>query len=95
MRNASGLASGATLLLYDGSPAYPTQSVLFDFADAENMTVFGTSAKYIDALNKAGIRPHRTHRLRSLKAMISFPVSCWVIQPCRSTVGKYSAVVSA
>ena len=68
---ASGLASGATLLLYDGSPAYPTQSVLFDFADAENMTVFGTSAKYIDALNKAGIRPHRTHRLRSLKAMTS------------------------
>jgi acetoacetyl-CoA synthetase len=67
----SGLASGATLLLYDGSPAYPTQSVLFDFADAENMTVFGTSAKYIDALNKAGVKPNRTHRLRSLKAMTS------------------------
>ncbi|HUU73160.1 MAG TPA: acetoacetate--CoA ligase [Burkholderiales bacterium] len=67
----SGLASGATLLLYDGSPAYPTQSVLFDFADAEDMTVFGTSAKYIDALNKLGLRPMKTHRLQSLKTMTS------------------------
>ena len=45
----SGLASGATLLLYDGSPFYPRRHVLFDFADAEKMTYFGTSAKFIDA----------------------------------------------
>ena len=67
----SGLASGATLLLYDGAPTYPNPSVLFDLADAEDMTVFGTSAKYIDALNKAGAKPAETHRLKSLKAMTS------------------------
>ena len=67
----SGLATGATLLLYDGSPGYPNNSILFDFADAERMTIFGTSAKYIDALNKAGAKPGTTHRLDSLKAMTS------------------------
>ena len=68
---ASGLASGATLLLYDGSPFYPSPTILFDFADAEKMNVFGTSAKYIDALNKAGARPVRTHRLATLATMTS------------------------
>ncbi|MEX0959448.1 MAG: acetoacetate--CoA ligase [Burkholderiales bacterium] len=67
----SGLASGATLLLYDGSPFYPNPTVLFDLADEERMTVFGTSAKYIDALNKAGARPIETHRLAELKTMTS------------------------
>ncbi len=67
----SGLATGATLLLYDGAPTYPHETVLFDFADAEQMTVFGTSAKYIDALNKAGVRPAQTHKLASLKTMTS------------------------
>ena len=43
---ASGLASGATLLLYDGSPFHPDGNILFDFADREAMTYFGTSAKY-------------------------------------------------
>ena len=51
----SGLASQATLLLYDGSPFYPDGNVLFDYADAEGMTIFGASAKYIDALNKSGL----------------------------------------
>ena len=68
---ASGLATGATLLLYDGSPFHPGPRVLFDFADEERMTVFGTSAKYIDALNKAGARPVETHALSSLKTMTS------------------------
>jgi acetoacetyl-CoA synthetase len=68
---ASGLASEATLLLYDGSPFYPGPRILFDFADAENMTVFGTSAKYIDSLNKAGAEPIKTHKLKALKAMTS------------------------
>ena len=67
----SGLASGATLLLYDGAPTYPDPLVLFGFADAERMTVFGTSAKYIDALNKAGAKPAETHKLNSLKTMTS------------------------
>jgi acetoacetyl-CoA synthetase len=67
----SGLASGATLLLYDGSPFYPNPTVLFDLADTENMTVFGTSAKYIDALAKANAKPMDTHRLDSVRAMTS------------------------
>jgi acetoacetyl-CoA synthetase len=68
---ASGLATGATLLLYDGSPFHPRPDVLFDYADAEAMTIFGTSAKYIDALNKAGARPIDTHALRTLQTMTS------------------------
>ncbi|HZP92234.1 MAG TPA: acetoacetate--CoA ligase [Burkholderiales bacterium] len=68
---ASGLASGATLLLYDGSPFYPGHHVLFDLAEREKMTVFGTSAKYIDALNKAGARPIETHKLDSVVTMTS------------------------
>ncbi len=68
---ASGLASGATLLLYDGSPFHPHPTILFDFADAERMTVFGTSAKYIDALNKAGARPVDTHSLATVSTMTS------------------------
>ncbi len=68
---ASGLASGATLLLYDGSPFYPDGNVLFDYAQAENMTLFGTSAKYIDALKKAGLSPGQTHDLTSLHTLCS------------------------
>ncbi len=68
---ASGLATGVTLLLYEGSPFHPRASVLFDFADEERMTVFGTSAKYIDALNKAGARPMDSHRLDSVETITS------------------------
>jgi acetoacetyl-CoA synthase len=67
----SGLASGATLLLYDGSPFYPGAHVLFDMADAEGMTVFGTSAKFIDEVRKAGFAPLETHRLNSIKTLLS------------------------
>ncbi len=67
----SGLASEATLMLYDGSPFYPDGNVLFDYADAEHMTVFGTSAKFIDAVNKAGLEPMKTHRLERLRTLLS------------------------
>jgi acetoacetyl-CoA synthetase len=67
----SGLASGATLLLYDGSPFHPHPGVLFDYAESERMTMFGTSAKYIDAIRKAGLEPMRTHRLEALRTMCS------------------------
>ncbi len=67
----SGLASEATLLLYDGSPFYPNPSVLFDLADTEHMTIFGTSAKYIDALAKLNAKPMDTHRLTSVTTMTS------------------------
>jgi acetoacetyl-CoA synthetase len=67
----SVLASEATLLLYDGSPFHPEPQVLFDLADAEGMTLFGTSAKYLDAARKAGLAPIRTHRLASMRTMTS------------------------
>jgi acetoacetyl-CoA synthetase len=67
----AGLAAGATLLLYDGSPFYPSGNILFDYADAEGMTLFGTSAKYIDALAKAELKPRETHKLATVRAMTS------------------------
>jgi acetoacetyl-CoA synthetase len=67
----SGLGAGATLLLYDGSPFVARGRILFDFADAEGMTHFGTSAKFIDAIAKVGLAPARTHKLEKLRAMLS------------------------
>jgi acetoacetyl-CoA synthetase len=67
----SGLACGATLLLYDGSPFHPDGNVLFGFAAAEGMTHFGTSAKFIDAAKKAGLEPARTHDLVRLRTIFS------------------------
>jgi len=67
----SGLAAGATLLLYDGSPFAANGSVLWDFAAQEKMTVFGTSAKYIDALAKSGVTPRTSHDLPALRTMLS------------------------
>ncbi|MBY0293646.1 MAG: acetoacetate--CoA ligase [Alphaproteobacteria bacterium] len=64
----SALASGATLLLYDGSPA---GHILWQYAEAEKMTFFGTSAKYIDALQKAEIHPKNKYDLSSLRMMAS------------------------
>jgi len=68
---ASALASGATLLLYDGAPFYPDGNALFDYADASGMTHFGTSAKFIDALKKSGLEPANNHSLGALRALLS------------------------
>ena len=68
---ASGLASGATLLLYDGSPFIRRGAILFDFAEAEGMTHLGTSAKFIDAIAKINLRPRKTHDLGKLRAILS------------------------
>ncbi|WP_300452948.1 acetoacetate--CoA ligase [Accumulibacter sp.] len=72
----SALASQATLLLFDGSPFVRTASgqagtILFDYADAERMTHFGTSAKFIDAIAKNGLQPRLSHRLDDLRVMFS------------------------
>jgi acetoacetyl-CoA synthetase len=67
----SALACDATLLLYDGSPFYPSGNILFDFADAERMTLFGTSAKWIDSCAKAGLEPAKTHSLATVRTMTS------------------------
>ena len=67
----SGLASGATLILYDGSPFVGRGKVLFDLVEAEGVTHFGTSAKFIDALGKAGLKPKETHCLDELRTILS------------------------
>lgn len=67
----SGLAVGATLVLYDGSPFHPGPERLIDLIDAERISVFGTSAKYIAALEKANVRPRQTHSLDRLKCLLS------------------------
>ncbi len=68
---ASGLAVGATLCLFDGSPFAPDGNVLFDYTEEEGISVFGTSAKYIDAVRKGGIVPHASHDLSTLRLMTS------------------------
>jgi acetoacetyl-CoA synthetase len=67
----SGLAAGATLILWDGSPFAPGPDVLFNYAQDEKITLFGTSAKYIDACKKAGVAPARTHDLSAMRVMTS------------------------
>jgi acetoacetyl-CoA synthetase len=67
----SGLASGATLVLYDGSPFAQEGGLLLDAIDREGITVFGTSAKFISALEKAAIKPATTHELATLKTILS------------------------
>lgn len=69
---ASGLASGATLLLYDGAPFLDHRdSILFDYAEAEGMSHLGTSAKFISAAAKMGLEPGRTHKLDRLRVILS------------------------
>jgi len=67
----TALASEATLVLYDGSPFAPDHRVLWDYAQAERVTFFGTSAKYIDALKKEGAQPIDTHDLAAVRTIAS------------------------
>ena len=67
----TGLASEATVMLYDGSPFYPNANALFDFAEENKINVFGTSAKFIDAANKADANPIKTHNLSAMRTILS------------------------
>jgi acetoacetyl-CoA synthetase len=67
----AALAAGATLMLFDGSPFHPSPAILFDYIDAEGITLFGTSAKFIDAVAKTGWKPAQTHRLDTLRTILS------------------------
>ena len=67
----SGLAMGASLMLYDGSPFHPDGNTLFTFAAEERFDFFGTSAKFIDACAKAGVEPRRTHDLSRVRTLAS------------------------
>ncbi|NBB03835.1 acetoacetate--CoA ligase [Pseudomonas monteilii] len=68
---ASGLAIGATLVLYDGSPFHPGPERLLDLIDAEGIHAFGTSPKYLAALEQAGLEPAASHNLASLRLLLS------------------------
>jgi acetoacetyl-CoA synthetase len=67
----SSLATGACVVLYDGSPFHPKGSVLWNLIDELDISIFGTSAKWLAAVEKVGIRPRETHQLKSLKTILS------------------------
>jgi acetoacetyl-CoA synthetase len=67
----SSLAVGATLVLFDGNPFYPDPGVLWQLAQDHKITIFGTSAGYINALQHQGLRPGQTYDLAPLKAVLS------------------------
>ncbi|WP_013322700.1 acetoacetate--CoA ligase [Gloeothece verrucosa] len=67
----SSLMIGATVILYDGSPFYPGADSLFNLIDEEEVSIFGTSAKYIATVEKEGVKPKQTHQLTALKAILS------------------------
>ena len=101
----SGLALGATLVLYDGSPFEPSAERLIDLVDAENISIFGTSAKYLAALEKAGVEPHRSHQLSRLKAVLStgsplahegfdYVYRCFKADLCLSSISGGTDIVS-
>ena len=68
---AAGLASGATLVLYDGNPFHPNPGALWEMAQNEKITVFGTSAGYIAALQNSGTVPKAQYDLTSLRTLLS------------------------
>ena len=68
---ACSLGVGNTALLYDGSPFHPDPEALWKLAEDENVTVFGTSARYLTAIEQAGIKPREKHDLSSVRAVIS------------------------
>ncbi|NRB38842.1 MAG: acetoacetate--CoA ligase [Pseudomonadales bacterium] len=67
----SALASGATLMLYDGHPLYPDANVLWHYAEQHHCSLFGCSAKYLLALEKAGFEAKKKHKLDKLKMICS------------------------
>jgi acetoacetyl-CoA synthetase len=67
----STLAVGCTVVLYDGAPLSPKIDVLFDLAERERLTVFGTSPKYLSTIEKVRLEPAKTHDLSSLRAVLS------------------------
>ena len=67
----SSLSLGARVFLYDGSPSHPDPGAMWRMVQDEKITIFGTSAKYLAALEKAGVKPRESFDLTSLKAILS------------------------
>jgi acetoacetyl-CoA synthetase len=65
----SGLLTGATIILYDGSPVHPSPEALWEYAEETGMTVFGTSAGFLTACMKDGLTPGNNHDLSRLKSI--------------------------
>ncbi len=65
------LCAEAAVMLYDGSPFERNGRILFDYAEQERITHFGTSAKFIDALEKRGLAPIETHKLEAMRMLLS------------------------
>lgn len=92
----SGLLSGASILLFDGNPGYPTYDTLWKFAETTKMTVFGTSASFITACMKAGIHPKKDFNLSQLRGLGStgspLPVSGfeWVYNQVKEDIWLFS-----
>ncbi len=88
----SALASGATVVSYDGSPFHPSPTALWDVVDFERVTMFGTSAKYLDECAKVGLEPRVSHQLDSVRTISSTgsPLStdrfAWVYEAVASDV---------
>ncbi|PTO70694.1 acetoacetate--CoA ligase [Vibrio splendidus] len=69
--HVSALASGACLVIFDGSPVYPQPNVLWDLAQRADVSTFGTSAKYLEAIEKAELSPNDSHNLPKLRTLCS------------------------
>ncbi|CAH1599698.1 Acetoacetyl-coenzyme A synthetase [Vibrio owensii] len=69
--HVSALASGACLVIFDGSPVYPTPNVLWDLAQRAEVSLFGTAAKYLEAIEKAGMSPIKDYSLPALRTLCS------------------------
>ena len=67
----SSLATGATVVLYDGSPFHPNPQALLDIAERERVDIFGVSATYLSAIEKAGLEPRNTHNLEKMRCLLS------------------------
>ena len=67
----SGIASGASIVLYDGSPFFPNKDSLFKMADTEQVDIFGISAKYIDSLRNDDVPIGKIYNLKNLKCILS------------------------
>ncbi|WP_199479005.1 acetoacetate--CoA ligase [Vibrio harveyi] len=69
--HVSALASGACLVIFDGSPVYPAPHVLWDLAQRAEVSLFGTAAKYLEAIEKAGLSPIKDYSLPALRTLCS------------------------
>jgi len=67
----AGLCAQAAVMLYDGSPFAREGAITFDFCEAERFTHYGTSAKFIDAIAKLGLKPRTSHNLESVRMIVS------------------------